>query len=196
MQSYGEPVKEKLFSGSSSAGAAVSGNALGQSSGLKVMENALDRQIVFSHCSLSAFQVILQQLESLQTLIFSPLVLAALAFFNSLCSWKSSTVSIRRAKSVSTRSRSQLGHACVQVRELRVVPQGNASPLAAAIRVLGPNGSGVSNDDSTSSSADEFCLIVPSCANGMRGFVRRSLKCHVMFFRHRSHMAPASYSLL
>ncbi len=50
-----------------------------------------------------------------------------------------------------------------QVRELRVVPQGAVSALAAAIKVLDTNSSSASGNGSP----DEFCLVVPLCPTGM-----------------------------
>jgi hypothetical protein len=59
--SYGELVKERMFGSSSSSsgggGAGLVGNALGPAAGLKISEYVLDRQVVFNHCSVSAFQV-------------------------------------------------------------------------------------------------------------------------------------------
>jgi hypothetical protein len=64
MPSYGELVKEKTFGSSSSSSTSSSSGSgsvtisgAGHPSGLKLPDGALDRQVVFTHCSLSAVQV-------------------------------------------------------------------------------------------------------------------------------------------
>jgi hypothetical protein len=62
-----------------------------------------------------------------------------------------------------------------QVRELRVVPQGAVSPLAAAIKVVNTSGVGTSG---SMSGSDEFCLIVPLCPAGAATQLACQLESH------------------
>jgi hypothetical protein len=68
------------------------------------------------------------------------------------------------------------------------VPQGAALPLAAAIKALGSRDAGVEcggggGGGGSGGGGDEFCLIVPSCPNGMYA---SNCLLHVTYITHRT----------